>query len=69
MNKTYTDEDLALVCGRVLAACDKLDGIEDGMVANFRACTNTVVKTETRRAHLQRREGAQAVPRPADHRD
>lgn len=44
MNKTYTDEDLALLAGAVLAACDKLDGLADGMIANFRACTSAVVK-------------------------
>ncbi len=44
INKTYTDEDLALIAGAVLAACDKLDGLEDGMIANFRACTSAVVK-------------------------
>lgn len=44
MNKTFTDEDLALVASTVLAACDKLDGLEDGIIANFRACTSGVVK-------------------------
>lgn len=44
INKTYTDEDLALLAGAVLAACDKLDGLADGMIANFRACTSAVVK-------------------------
>lgn len=44
INKTYTDDDLALLAGAVLAACDKLDGLADGMIANFRACTSAVVK-------------------------
>lgn len=44
MNKTFTDEDLALIASAVLAACDKLDGVEDGINANFRACTSAVVK-------------------------
>ena len=38
MNKTFTDEDLALVSKAILAACDKLDGLEDGLIANFTAC-------------------------------
>ena len=43
LNKTFTDEDLELVSKAVLAACDSLDGIEDGMVQNFRGCTTDVV--------------------------
>jgi len=38
INKTFTDDDMALVAKAVLAACDKLDGLEDGIVANFPAC-------------------------------
>jgi feruloyl esterase len=38
MNKTFTDEDLALVAKTILAACDKLDGLEDGIINNFPAC-------------------------------
>ena len=38
MNKTFTDEDFALISKTVLAACDKLDGLEDGLIANFTAC-------------------------------
>lgn len=44
LNKTFTDEDLALVSGAVLSACDKLDGAEDGMIANFSGCTDALVK-------------------------
>jgi poly(3-hydroxybutyrate) depolymerase len=38
INKTFTDDDMALVTKTVLAACDKLDGLEDGIIANFPAC-------------------------------
>jgi len=44
LNKTFTDADLTLVAGAIVAACDKLDGLEDGLIANFRACANAVVK-------------------------
>jgi hypothetical protein len=44
INKTFSDEDLALVGSAVLSACDKLDGIEDGIVENFPACKPSVVK-------------------------
>ena len=43
MNKTFTDEDLALVSGAVLGACDALDGLADGMIDNFPACTRDLV--------------------------
>jgi len=38
INKTFTDDDLALIAKTILAACDKLDGLEDGIIANFPAC-------------------------------
>ena len=38
INKTFTDADMSLVANNVLAACDKLDGLEDGIIANFPAC-------------------------------
>jgi feruloyl esterase len=44
LNKTFTDEDLALVASTILAACDKLDGLADGIIANFPACTAAVVR-------------------------
>jgi poly(3-hydroxybutyrate) depolymerase len=43
LNKTFTDEDLDLAAQSVLAACDKLDGLEDGIIDNFDACTAAVV--------------------------
>ena len=44
INKTFTDADMTLIANAVLAACDKLDGLEDGIVADFPACTSAVVK-------------------------
>ena len=41
--KAFTDEDLALVGGAVLEACDRLDGLVDGLSQNFTACTDAVV--------------------------
>jgi poly(3-hydroxybutyrate) depolymerase len=38
INKTFTDADTTLVANAILAACDKLDGLEDGIIANFPAC-------------------------------
>jgi hypothetical protein len=38
INKTFTDADMTLVANTILAACDKLDGLEDGIIANFTAC-------------------------------
>jgi feruloyl esterase len=43
LNKAFSDEDLLLVTGAVLAACDGLDGVADGMVQRFAACTTPVV--------------------------
>jgi len=44
INKTFTDDDMALIAKTILAACDKLDGLEDGIIANFPACRPAVVK-------------------------
>ena len=38
LNKTFTDEDLDLAAQAILAACDSLDGLEDGIIDNFPAC-------------------------------
>ena len=43
INKTYTDPDLLLVRNAVLAACDTLDGLADGIVDNQPACTAAAV--------------------------
>ncbi|MGZ6027720.1 MAG: tannase/feruloyl esterase family alpha/beta hydrolase, partial [Caulobacteraceae bacterium] len=42
-NKAFTDDDLLLVSGAVLKACDGLDGVVDGMVENLKACTRNRV--------------------------
>jgi feruloyl esterase len=42
-NKAMSDEDLLLVSKAVLAACDDLDGLKDGMVENAAACTTARV--------------------------
>jgi poly(3-hydroxybutyrate) depolymerase len=38
INKTFSDPDLLLVRNAVLAKCDALDGVADGLVANTAAC-------------------------------
>ncbi len=38
IRKSITKEDAALVSRKITAACDKLDGIEDGLTANLAAC-------------------------------
>jgi hypothetical protein len=37
--KAMSDDDLLLVSGAVLKACDDLDGLKDGMVENYTGCT------------------------------
>jgi feruloyl esterase len=44
LNKAFTDEDLRLVSNAVRASCDKLDGLEDGIIDSFRACGTDVVR-------------------------
>ncbi len=44
INNTYTQQDLQLVSNAILAACDALDGLADGMVNNSQACTTRRVK-------------------------
>jgi len=39
----FSNADLALVGNRILTACDDLDGLVDGMVNNFPACTSALV--------------------------
>ena len=38
IRKAITRDDAALVSRRITAACDKLDGVEDGLTANLAAC-------------------------------
>ena len=44
--KTYSDPDLLLMRNAVLAACDGLDGLSDGIVDNHSACTAAAVSTK-----------------------
>ena len=43
LNKSFTDEDLALVARAALDACDSLDGLADGMIQDFTGCTTAAV--------------------------
>lgn len=43
INKVYSNADLQLVSTAVLAACDSLDQLQDGIVNNIDACTDAVV--------------------------
>jgi hypothetical protein len=43
LNKTFTDEDLDLASQAILGACDALDGLADGIIDNFPACTLAVL--------------------------
>jgi len=43
LNKTFTDEDLDLASQAISNACDALDGLQDGIIDNFPACTPAVV--------------------------
>ncbi len=38
IKKSFSAADMALIGRKVLAACDKLDGVEDGMVGDIKAC-------------------------------
>src|SRR5579872_2542358 len=38
VKKSFSPGDMALIAHKVLEACDKLDGVEDGMVGDIKAC-------------------------------
>jgi hypothetical protein len=38
VKKSFSPADMALISRKVLEACDKLDGVEDGMVDDIKAC-------------------------------
>ncbi len=46
ISKTYSDPDLLLMRNAVLAACDRLDGLADGIVDNLPACTKPLVNAQ-----------------------
>jgi hypothetical protein len=39
LSKAYSNEDLTLMADEILAQCDALDGLEDGMVNHYTACS------------------------------
>ena len=43
INKVYSNADLQLVSNAIAAACDSLDGLQDGIANNIDACTAEVV--------------------------
>lgn len=43
IGKTYSDPDLLMLRNAVLGACDRLDGLADGIVDNLAACTTPLV--------------------------
>ena len=43
LNRTYSDSDLSLVRTAILAGCDKDDGLADGIVGDYLACTDDKV--------------------------
>jgi hypothetical protein len=38
VKKSFSAADMALIARKAVEACDKLDGVEDGMVADIKAC-------------------------------
>ena len=56
INKTFTDDDLALVANAALAACDSLDGLADGMINDFTGCTTARVEPRAGEATCTRAE-------------
>ena len=46
MNKAFSDADLGLVANAILSACDKLDGLEDGIIGDFTACKSSIVRLQ-----------------------
>jgi feruloyl esterase len=43
LNKTFTDDDLALTAKAILDACDTLDGLGDGIIDDRARCTTEAV--------------------------
>jgi feruloyl esterase len=46
VNRAMSDDDVVLAQQAILAACDTLDGTQDGMIENFTACTTMRVLPE-----------------------
>ena len=64
LNKSFTDEDLALVARAALDACDSLDGLADGMIQDFTGCTTAVVVAAVGADHLSRSQDRCRASRP-----
>ena len=45
IRKSITADDAALVSRKIIAACDKLDGLEDGLTENLAACQKALIST------------------------
>ena len=61
LNKTFTDDDLVLVSKAVLSACDQLDGLADGLIENFPACTTARVQPELNALECRRGKNASCL--------
>ncbi|WP_226633520.1 tannase/feruloyl esterase family alpha/beta hydrolase [Novosphingobium profundi] len=48
IHKVFSDGDLLLAANAIAAACDGADGLVDGLVSNFRQCSNTQVMARLR---------------------
>jgi feruloyl esterase len=46
LNKAFSDQDLLLVSNAVLTACDRLDGLQDGIIDDFPACGSEAVRPQ-----------------------
>ena len=53
VKKSFAPADMALISRKVLEACDKLDGVEDGMVGDIKACQKAFHLADL---HMRRRE-------------
>jgi hypothetical protein len=38
IKKSFSAQDMALIASKVVEACDRLDGVKDGMIGDIRAC-------------------------------
>ena len=64
IRKSISKEDAALISRKIIQACDKLDGLEDGLTANLLACR----RRSTRKPHLRSRRDGRLPARSQDQR-
>ena len=64
LNKTFTDDDLALVSQAVLLACDQLDGLADGLIEDSPACTTARVLPKLNALECRRGKNASCLSAP-----